>query len=133
MIPKTPTLYPSPACGGGKGGGFFGNRSCSNKKLERDDDSKKLHPAVAVGQRTEDRGQRTKDRGQRTEDRGQRTEDRGQRTEDREALVLRRPSSAVCLGTGEESPCKRFSSPARQAALAHACADCSRAFIRTFD
>jgi hypothetical protein len=25
----------------------FGKRSCSNKKLERDDDSKKSHPALA--------------------------------------------------------------------------------------
>jgi hypothetical protein len=25
---------------------LFGKRSCSNKKLERDDDSKKSHPAL---------------------------------------------------------------------------------------
>src|SRR6516164_6202143 len=51
MIPQTPTLYPSPACGGGKGGGFFGNRSCSNKRIERDDDSKKNHPALGLPMR----------------------------------------------------------------------------------
>jgi hypothetical protein len=26
----------------------FGKRSCSNKKIERDDDSKKNHPALAI-------------------------------------------------------------------------------------
>src|SRR5262249_33763457 len=43
---QTPTL-PSPASGGGiKGGGSLRKRTCSNKNIERDADSKKNHPAL---------------------------------------------------------------------------------------
>jgi hypothetical protein len=38
MIPKNPEKWKP----------LFGKRSCSNKKLERDDDSKKSHPALGA-------------------------------------------------------------------------------------
>src|ERR1700736_644570 len=41
MIPKKPALGPDPRVGTG-----FRRRSCSNKELKRDDDSKKSHPAL---------------------------------------------------------------------------------------
>jgi hypothetical protein len=44
MIPKKPVLGLDPrVCSG------FRKRSCSNKKLKRDDDSKKSHPALEPG------------------------------------------------------------------------------------
>jgi hypothetical protein len=58
MIPKEPapghsrpkdgvaSLAYDPGVGTG-----FRERSCSNKKLERDDDSKKSHPALGLGRR----------------------------------------------------------------------------------
>src|SRR5271165_397236 len=46
MIPKKPALGLDPGVGTG-----FRKRSCSNKRLERDEDSKKSHRALAAPRR----------------------------------------------------------------------------------
>ena len=52
MIRKKPGLGLDPRVGTGfprdKRENAFARRSCSNKKIERDDDSKKSHPALAA-------------------------------------------------------------------------------------
>jgi hypothetical protein len=47
MIRKKPALGLDPRVGTG-----FPKRSCSNKKIERDDDSKKSHPALGKASNT---------------------------------------------------------------------------------